>query len=310
MVFAELFDIYLPIAQVQVNILHLMSISVLVGIMSGVFGLGGGIIMLPILTFLGVPTRVSVASVANLITASSFSGYLAYARRKRVDYVLGFLLLFGAVIGAFMGIIIFNYLSYLGKIDVAISVIFIILLSVVSIVTGIDSLLIMTRKLTKRQIMARRRFKVRLMKLPYAIELPSCKHKISVFSPIILGVLGGILISLTGIGGSLIILPAMIYILRVSDTFTVGTTHFQLIFTSIIATILHSISNNSLDIILSMILILGNVFGVQLGIRLASKFKPDYYRIIFSIIIMGLCLKVAHNLFATPQDIYIIERLN
>ena len=310
MSFAEFFNVYLPIAQVPVNVLYLTLISLMVGIISGVFGLGGGIIMLPILTFLGVPTRVSVASIANLITASSFSGYLAYARKKRIDYVLGMLLLAGGVIGVFAGVMLFNYLSYLGKIDMAISIIFIIILSAVSIVTGIDSLFIITHKLSKREIRKHRGFKVSFLSLPYKITFSSCRGEMSVFSPIILGVFGGILISLTGIGGSLIIVPAMIYILRVSDTFTAGTTHFQLIFTSIIATILHGLSSNSLDIVLSAILILGNVFGVQIGVRFASKFQPDYYRIILSIVVMGLCLKVAHNLFSMPKELYVIERFN
>lgn len=306
----DLFNIYLPIAQVSVNVLYLIVISVAVGVISGTFGLGGGIIMLPILTFLGVPTRVSVASIANLITASSFSGYLAYARKKRIDYVLGMLLLLGGIIGVFTGIIIFNYLSYAGKIDMAISIIFIVLLSTVGIVTGIDSFLIITQKLTKRQIRKQRSFNFKFINLPYKVALPSCKRKMSVIFPIIIGILSGVLVSLTGIGGSLIVIPAMIYLMRISDTFTVGTAHFQLIFTSIIATVLHGLSNNSLDIVLSTILILGNVIGVQVGVRFTAKFRPDYYRIILSIVVIGLCLKVAHNLFATPQELYVIERLN
>lgn len=304
----DILNIYLPIAATQINVLYLLLISVAVGTIVGTFGLGGGIIMVPVLTFLGIPTKVAVASVTNLITASSFSGYLAYAKRNRIDYILGLLLLSGGIAGVFLGILLFNYLSYLGKIDFVISIIFIILLSALSVITATDSLLILYRKVRKIDKKNKALQQAEIKSSGFIISLPSSKYPVHVFAPILVGVMGGILISMLGIGGSIIMIPAMIYILRISDGFTAGTAHLQMIFTSIIATVLHGISSNSLDIVLTSIMILGNVMGVQIGVRVASRFRPDYYRVILAAIIMALCFKVAHNLFSVPTQPYTIER--
>jgi uncharacterized membrane protein YfcA len=303
----DLLTIYLPIAQVELNILYLILAGVFVGVVSGIFGLGGSIILVPTLTFFGVPMVVAVSTVSNLMTASSFSGYIAYARRNRVDYILATLLLIGGVAGTFLGIIIFNFLSIIGNVDLIISLIFIVILSAVGGVTVWDSVMIIMRKFRPEVSPPLAQYKEPWIRLPYQINIPSSKASLSIFSPIFLGILGGVLVTLTGIGGSLIMVPAMIYVLKISDAFTTGTTHFQLIFTSIFATILHSISNHSLDVVLALILIVGNVWGVQMGVKFAGKFKPDHYRIVFALIIMGLCVKVMLNLFATPSSLYSME---
>jgi uncharacterized protein len=304
---ADIFSLYLPIAEIRVNILILIAVGVGIGFLSGMFGIGGGIILIPALLFIGVPTALAVSTVTNVMTASSFSGYLVYAKRNRVDYKLGILLLIGGTFGSVLGVYLFDVLSDSGKLDLFISMAFIIMLSTISVVMSKEAFTILYFRYKGRAVSHSEHFLRGKKFLPFHIALPSCKHSMSVLSPIIIGMLGGALVAATGIGGSLIMIPAMIYILRVSDAFTVGTAQFQIIFTTIITTLLHAISANSMDVILSVICILGVVLGVQLGARMGLHCHPENFRVLLAILIISLCIRVVINLYSVPVSIYEVE---
>ncbi len=300
----DILSLYLPIAEIRVNVLLLTLLGVGVGFLSGMFGIGGGIILLPIMIFIGVPTTVAVSTVTNIMTASASSGFLAYARRNRVDYKLGFLLLIGGIVGSVVGVYIFEILDEAGKIDLFISMSFIIILSVVGFVMGKEAIEILYCKYTKMpQNRSEHWLKERRI-LPMHIVLPSCKHSVSILSPMFIGMGGGIMISIMGIGGGVIMVPAMIYILRVSDAFTAGTVQFQVMFTAIIATLLHTAAFNTLDMVLAITLILGVVVGVQWGAKVGIKCNQENFRLLLAILIILLCIRVAINLYSEPACIY------
>ena len=306
----DIINIYLPIAEVNLNIFLIIAIGVGVGILAGIFGIGGGLILVPILVAIGVPSQVAVATSTNQMTAASFSGFLAYARRKRVDYKLGLLMLVGGLAGATFGVMVFDALTDLGMIDIFISLSFLVLLGIIGFTTSRDALTLLYykfKKLERPKPHPKKWFKN--FSLPFKINFISTRQEMSVLSPILVGLVGGFLVAIMGIGGSLIMLPAMIYLLRVSEAFTAGTTHFQIIFTTILATVLHSVTSHNLDIVLSTILIIGTAFGVQIGARLGSKWNPDNYRLLFALIIFILCVRVACGLVVTPQSLYTVEHL-
>ncbi len=306
----DIFQIYLPIAEVSLNIFLPVSIGIGIGILAGIFGLGGGLFLVPILIAIGVPSQVAVATSMNQMTATSFSGFLAYARRKRVDYKLGILMLVGGLVGSALGVIVFDILTELGMIDIFISVSFLVLLSIVGFTTSKDAVTLLYYKFKNlEQPKQHSRKLLKKFSLPFKVNFISTRQEMSVFSPILLGFTGGFLVAIMGIGGSLIMLPAMVYLLRVSEAFTAGTTHFQIIFTTILATVLHSVTSHNLDIVLSAILIIGTSFGAQIGVRLGSKCRPEIYRLLFALIILALCVKVAYGLVVTPKSLYTVEHL-
>lgn len=306
----QLSQIYLPIAEVNINIFLLIAIGIAVGVLAGIFGLGGGLILVPILVAIGVPSQVAVATSTNQMTASAFSGFLAYARRKRVDYKLGVLMLAGGVIGSVLGVITFEYFTELGIIDIVISLCFLVILSIVCFTTTKDAIILLYRRFNKLNHTKRYHKKLfSKFSLPCQINFISTRQPISVFSPLMIGLVGGFLVALMGIGGSLVMLPAMIYFLGVSEAFTAGTNHLQIIFTTIIATILHSVTDHNLDLILSTVLIIGTSFGVQIGVRMGAKFRPDNYRLLFAMIILVLCINVVYGLVSTPKSLYSVETI-
>lgn len=305
------FQIYLPIAEVNINVLILVVLGISIGMLAGIFGLGGGVFIVPILIAIGIPSEVAVAISTNQMTASSFSGYLAYSRRGRVDYKLGSLMLVGGVFGTILGVKIFDYLRIIGYIDIFISIGFFILLATIGATTAKDALTLIYYRYYKKMEPPKEHHSIWLKKivLPMQMEFISARRKISAFSPVIVGFVGGALVAMIGIGGSLVMLPAMLYILRISEAFTAGTSHFQITFTTILATILHSVASHNLDIVVSTILIIGAAFGVQIGARIGSKFHPENYRIFLALMLFMLCLRVGYGLFSTPDSIYIVERV-
>jgi hypothetical protein len=219
-------------------------------------------------------------------------------------------MLVGGLLGSAFGVKLFDILTDIGVIDIFVSISFIVILTTVGFTTTKDAATLLYYKFKKvgpPVVKSGKWFK--RLSLPCKTTFISARKEISVFSPIIVGFIGGFLVAIMGIGGSLIMLPAMIYILRISEAFTAGTTHFQLIFTTILATILHSVTSHNLDIVLSTILIIGTAFGVQVGSRLGSKFQPENYRLLLAVMILMLCVKVTCGLIGTPDNLYTIEHL-
>ncbi len=214
----------------------------------------------------------------------------------------------GGIIGSTLGVYIFDMLAGAGKIDIFISMSFIIILSTVGLVMSKDAMTILYYKYTKQDKPRAEHWLTNKRILPLHISLPSCKNSISIFSPILIGISGGLLVAVMGIGGSIVMIPAMIYILRISDAFTAGTVHFQIMFTTIIATLLHTAAFNTLDVVLAISLIIGVVFGVQCGARVGMKFEPENFRLLLAILIIALCIRVAINLYSEPSYLYEVRR--
>jgi len=307
----SLLNVYLPIADVTVNLLAIVMVGIVTGLLAGMFGLGGGLIIVPVLTFLGIDYSIASASSTNQMTASSLSGYLAYARRKRVDYKLGLIMLLGGLIGSTMGIRLFHYLTDVGMLDFVVALCFAAVLGSIGLCTFVDAIIIMYCKLKHLDKPKIKRFNwAKKLKMPLRLTFSSCHEDVSIISLVFVGFIGGIFVSIMGIGGSLIMIPMMVYILSVSDAFTAGTTHFQIIFTSILSTLLHSYSCHHLDIVLSSILMVCTALGAQIGVRLTSEFHPDNFRILLALLVLMLCAKVLFGVMATPTDIFTLEMLS
>lgn len=306
----DLLQLYLPIAEMRINVLLLIAVGLFVGTLAGMLGLGGGLISVPLLTALQVPPSIAVATATNQMTAASFSGYLAYSRRGRVDYKLGALLILGGLFGSYCGILIFNALTEIGKIDTFISLSFSLLLTSTAFFTLKDIITISYYRFKNLPRPRPTPSILRQISLPIHMHFIGAKREISIFSPIIIGFIGGIMVATMGIGGSLIMIPAMLYILRISEEFTAGTSHLQIIFTTIISTIMHSMTSHNLDIVLSTVLIIGTVVGAQLGARMVRHFSQDKLRLLFAIIILVLCINAAYQLVAEPSCIYDFEVMN
>lgn len=307
----SLLNIYLPIADATINLLALATVGISTGLLAGMFGLGGGLIIVPILTFMGIDYSVAAASSTNQMTASSLSGYLAYARRKRVDYKLSLIMLIGGLLGSASGIALFHYLTKLGILGLVVSICFAVVLGAIGVCTFIDAFTIIYYKIRNIEKTRSKHTKgLRFLQMPLRLSFSSCREQVSIISLILVGFVGGILVSMMGIGGSLIMIPMMVYILGVSDAFTAGTTHFQIMFTTILSTFLHSYSGHHLDLVLSSILMIFTALGAQLGVRISSGFHPDNFRIILAFLVLALCAKVMYGMMADPVDIFTLELLS
>ena len=299
--------IYLPIAEVSVNLIILFGMGGAVGILSGMFGVGGGFLMTPLLIFYGIPPIVAVATEANQIVASSISGVVAHWRRRAVDFKMGTYLLIGGVIGSFSGIELFALLKNIGQIDLIISLAYVLLLGSIGsliFVEGIRSI-IKTRndKITKTR---RRKDRTWIHSLPLRARFKKSGLYISVIPPITIGIFVGILASIMGVGGGFIMVPAMIYLLRMPTNIVIGTSLYQIIFVTSLVTILHAYQNQTVDVMLAMILMSGGVLGAQIGAFLGHRLKAEQLRFLLGLLILTVCAKMLVELVAEPQDIYVI----
>lgn len=304
------FEIYLPIAEVSIDITVLLVIGLASGFFTGMFGLGGSLIALPLLFMTGIPVNVAVASVTNQMTAGTFSSLVAYAYNGKVDYKLGALLILGGLIGTLIGVDIFNYLTLIGKEDSMIPLILLVLLALISLTVIED--VVARYWLNGRYIDKRNKALSRSLRfsLPMQTSFISVNHTVSFFSPILIGLIGGTLVALLGLGGAFIMIPLLLYFLRTKEVYTSGTVLFQIVFTSIVANILHALSSQCLDIILSVCLIISTVISAQIGAQIANKIQPEKYRILFAILMLSLCTQVAYNLTKEPAEKYqIVEKI-
>jgi uncharacterized membrane protein YfcA len=329
--------IYLPIAEIPVNILVLILIGMAGGIMAGLFGIGGGFLITPILIFIGIPASVAVATSSNQIIASSVSGFLSYWYRRAVDIKMGLYLLLGGVFGSYIGVLIFAKLKSVGQIDITISLAYVFFLGTIGSMMFIESGKILLKRglnnfnLTDEgfdeigkkdriinlwflsffaKLFSNLKKSAKKRELPLIVNFPKSNLQISVILPIAIGIFAGILVSIMGIGGGFIMIPAMIYLLKMPSNIVVGTSLFQIIFTTSIVTVLHAVNTQTVDIVLALILIIGGVFGAQIGTRLATKIKAENLRFLLAILILSLCARLAVGLFFEPKEIYSIERVS
>jgi uncharacterized membrane protein YfcA len=297
-------QIYLPIAEVSVNAFLLLGLGGIVGVLSGMFGVGGGFLMTPLLFFIGIPPAVAVATEANQIVASSFSGVLAHFKRKTVDLRMGTVLLIGGLVGAALGVMVFNYLKAQGQVDLLVKLCYVVFLGVIGGLMFFESLNAI-RNVKKGKAPKRKKHNW-IHGLPLKMRFRVSGLYISVIPPLIVGVLVGILAAIMGVGGGFIMVPAMIYLLGMPTKVVVGTSLFQIIFVTAFTTMLHATTNFTVDIVLAVLLLVGGVIGAQIGTRIGVKMKAEQLRILLAIMVLIVCGKLALELLLQPSELYSI----
>ena len=296
-------QIYLPIAEVSVNAFVLLGLGGLVGILSGMFGVGGGFLMTPLLFFIGIPPAVAVATEANQIVASSFSGVLAHLRRKTVDLKMGTVLLIGGLVGAGLGVILFNYLKSLGQVDLLVRLCYVVFLGVIGSLMFVESLNAL-RKTARGGPLPERKKHTLIHKLPFKMRFRVSGLYISVIPPLLVGLVVGVLAAIMGVGGGFIMVPAMIYLLGMPTKVVVGTSLFQIIFVTGFTTLLHATTNFTVDIVLAVLLLVGGVIGAQIGTRIGVRMKAEQLRILLALMVLVVCGKLALDLLLMPGELY------
>ena len=297
-------QIYLPIAELSLNVFLLLGLGGAVGFLSGLFGVGGGFLMTPLLIFIGVPPAVAVATEANQIVASSVSGALAHWRRGNVDFKMGMVLLVGGFIGSTLGVWLFRILRGAGQIDLVISLSYVVFLGIIGILMLIESL----RAMQRRRKPTGRRVKLHqhnwLHGLPFKMRFRKSKLYISALLPLAIGIFVGVLAAIMGVGGGFIMVPAMIYLLGMPTSVVVGTSLFQIIFVTANVTFLQAWQNQTVDVVLALLLLPGGVIGAQFGSRAGARLHGEQLRSLLALLVLAVCGKLAYDLIATPDDIY------
>ena len=296
--------IYLPIAEQPIHSLAILGVGAFLGLIMGLVGVGGGFLLTPIMMFLGIPPPVAVASVANQLVAPSVSGVLSHWKRSNVDFKMGTVLLLGGIVGSSIGVLLFNFLGKIGQLDFVIKSSYVIFLTIIGGLMFTESVRLILR--TRKGKISRGKLHQHnwLHGLPFKIRFRKSKLYISILLPILIGVIVGILAALMGIGGGFIIVPAMIYLLGMPTSLVVGTSLFQIIFVAANTTILQASQNQTVDIVLATILLLGSVIGVQIGSRFTNILKGEYLRLILSSIIILVSLILLVDLITVPSDLF------
>lgn len=301
-------QIYLPIAELSVNIFLLLGLGGGVGFLSGMFGIGGGFLMTPLLIFIGIPPAVAVASEANQIVGSSVSGVVAHWRRRAVDFKMGTVLVGGGILGAAIGVYVFRLVREMGQIDLLISLSYVIFLSVIGALMLRESISAI-RRARQGKSSGRRKpgqhYWVHGM--PFRMRFPQSKLYTSSIPPAVLGFVVGLLAAIMGVGGGFIMVPAMIYLLRMPTNVVVGTSLFQIIFITGVATLLHAATNQTVDVLLVLLLLIGSVIGVQFGVRAGQRLKGEELRALLAILVLGVSLRLAFDLFMTPEEMFTVS---
>ncbi|MVO15041.1 sulfite exporter TauE/SafE family protein [Parasedimentitalea huanghaiensis] len=297
-------QIYLPIAEVSVNAFLLLGLGGMVGILSGMFGVGGGFLMTPLLFFIGIPPAVAVATEANQIVASSFSGVLAHFRRRTVDIKMGLVLQAGGLVGAALGVLVFNYLKAMGQVDLLVKLCYVVFLGVVGGLMFIESLNAIRKSKKAGGAPAARRQRSWIHALPLKMRFRTSGLYISVIPPVMVGICVGILAAIMGVGGGFIMVPAMIYILGMPTKVVIGTSLFQIITVTAFTTMLHATTNYTVDIVLAVLLLIGGVIGAQIGTRIGVYMKAEQLRILLALMVLIVCGKLALDLLLTPSELF------
>ncbi len=297
-------QIYLPIAEMSVNVFLILGMGGGVGFLSGLFGVGGGFLMTPLLIFIGIPPAVAVATEANQIVASSVSGVLAHWRRANVDVKMGMTLLAGGIVGSSFGVWLFTILRGLGQIDLVIKLSYVVFLSVIGVLMLSESIGALMR--VKRQIRRKAHHHYWIHGLPLKMRYRRSRLYISALLPIGIGFLVGVLSAIMGVGGGFIMVPAMIYLLGMPTVVVVGTSLFQIIFVTANVTILQAVSNQTVDVVLALLLLTGGVIGAQMGARASGRLQGEHLRGLLGLMVVGVCAKLTYDLVVTPPDLFFL----
>ncbi len=297
-------QIYLPIAEISVDVFLLLGLGGLVGFLSGLFGVGGGFLMTPFLIFIGIPPAVAVATEANQIVAASVSGALAHWRRQNVDLKMGIVLVIGGLLGSTVGVWLFSYLRSLGQIDLVIALAYVVFLGVIGSLMFAESTRSVFRR--RRHISPRRKLHQHrwVHGLPFKMRFHRSKLYISALLPLGVGVFVGVLAAIMGVGGGFILIPVMIYFIGMPTTVVVGTSLFQIIFVMANVTFLQALHNQTVDVLLALLLLTGGVIGAQLGTRFGGKLQSDELRSLLALLVLFVCARMFWGLVATPADVF------
>lgn len=299
--------IYLPIAKISVNIFVILGMGGGVGLLSGLFGVGGGFLITPLLIFIGIPSAVAVATGANQIVAASVSGVLAHWKRGNVDLKMGIILLIGGVIGSTLGVWLFTFLKSLGQIDLVIKLSYVVFLGIIGGLMLVESISAMMRK--KNAGAGKRHHHTWVHGLPFKTRFRRSRLYISAILPFIIGIVVGVLSAIMGVGGGFVMVPAMIYLLGMPTSIVIGTSLFQIIFVTGNVTILQAVNNYAVDVVLALLLLVGGVIGAQFGARLGAKLHGEQLRVLLALLVVAVCAKMAYGLIATPVDVYSLAML-
>ncbi|RPF71979.1 sulfite exporter TauE/SafE family protein [Aurantiacibacter spongiae] len=303
-------DVYLPIANLAVNGLVIVALGAVTGMLSGVFGVGGGFLTTPLLIFYGIPPTVAAASAATQVTGASVSGVFAHSRNQGVDYQIGGVIVAGGMMGALVGAGLFTLLRSLGQIDTVINILYVVLLGTIGTLMGREALTVLfDREGQGTGRAAKRRHHPMIAALPYRWRFYRSGLYISPIAPLILGLVVGMLTMLMGVGGGFIMVPAMLYILGMSAKVVVGTSLFNILFITMLVTMVHAFTTRAVDIVLAGLLLVGSVTGAQIGTRIAGFAKPEHLRLALAMIVLAVALRMAYGLGVTPDEVYTVVPL-
>ena len=294
-------EVFLPIAQVFVNPIEILLLSAIVGVLSGLFGVGGGFLMTPFLIFLGIPPAYAVANEANNILATSVSGSTTHYLKNTLDYKMGFMIVIGGAIGTTLGIYTFTYFKVIGKIDTVISLAYMYILAIIGTLMLVESLREIDQ--AKRNILVKKKAHIHywIHGLPLRMRFPKSKSYESIFTPIIIGLIVGFIAAIMGIGGAFILVPAMIYIIKMPTKLVPGTSLFVTIFVSVIVTFLHSFNYGSIDLMLVLMLVVGSIIGVQVGQKLGERIDSSGLRALLAMLLLIVGIAIAYDTFFAEQ---------
>lgn len=297
-------QIFLPIAEVSVNAFTLVALGGIVGLMSGLFGVGGGFLITPLLFFIGIPPAIAVATGANQVVASSFSGVLAHLRRKTVDIRMGLVLLAGGIAGSALGVGVFNLLQRVGQVELVVQLSYVVFLGLIGLTMLRESLgaLIASRSAAP----PRRRLHEHswVHRLPWKMKFRASGLYISVIPPLLVGLAVGVLAAVMGVGGGFIMVPAMIYLLGMPTKVVIGTSLFQIAAVSAFTTLMHAVSSNTVDIMLAVLLIVGGVVGAQIGTHWGARLRAEQLRVLLALLVLAVCGRLALDLVLRPDDVF------
>ncbi|PRX37508.1 hypothetical protein SAMN05216257_101531 [Meinhardsimonia xiamenensis] len=300
--------IYLPIAEVSVNAFLLLGLGGVVGVLSGMFGVGGGFLLTPLLFFIGIPPAVAVATQANQIVASSFSGILAHLRRRTVDVRMGLVLLVGGLAGSGAGVKVFALLRAAGQVDLMVNIFYVVFLGVIGALMLMESLAALRRARSAGPPAPRRRRHGWGQGWPLRLRFRTSGLFISVIPPALIGMAVGFLAAImgVGVGGGFIVVPAIIYLLNMPTKVVVGTSLFQIIFVAAFSTLMHAVMNQTVDMVLALILLVGGVVGAQIGTMIGARIKGEELRVLLALLVLGVCLKLGFDMLRPPAEVFAV----
>ena len=302
-------EVFLPIAQVHVTAIEIILLSALVGVLSGLFGVGGGFLMTPFLIFLGVPPAYAVANEANNILATSVSGSTTHYLKNTLDYKMGFMIVIGGAIGTIIGIYTFTYFKDIGKIDTVISLAYMYILAIIGTLMLVESLGEIDK--ARKNTIVKRKLHVHywIHGLPFRMRFPKSKLYESAFTPIIIGLFVGFIAAIMGIGGAFILVPAMIYIIGMPTKLVPGTSLFVTIFVSVIVTFLHAFNYGSIDLILVLMLVIGSIIGVQTGQKIGQSIESSGLKALLAVLLLIVGIAIAYDTFFVDHTMNGINKI-